>query len=190
MKILALLASLVLSAVAQAQSETRFYVVVKEQPNLQTSDGEIWNLELGEAFPFIRWVSKAELAGREVDPSDKSFALLQIDDRTIVVPSENIQLVEQKDMASAAMTYRQMVQESRAFRKNNPNPPAARLSNIERIKILRQLKAADLISGIRANQDLSDEQLLELMEVLKKRREEARIRDLEEEVRRLQDEIR
>jgi hypothetical protein len=103
---------LLLTVLVHASPE--YVVAVKGQQGLKLSDGNGWTLELGEVFPFIRWVSVSELRGEAPDPSDKSAALVQMDDLTLIVPSACIQQVEDKDLAAAAMNYRQIVQAHRA----------------------------------------------------------------------------
>lgn len=187
MKTLFTLCALFLAVVTDAAAQTQFYIVTKEKSNLKTSDGAVWDLELGEVFPFVRWVSASELKGLAANPADKSYALLQMDNLTLIVPSQNVRPVEEKDVAAAAMTYRQIVQESRANRQVENAEIAARpsLSDNDRFKMLRTLKNANIISSIRGNEHLSDEKIIELMGVLKKKEEEQRLRALEAEVQRL-----
>lgn len=204
MKLLSLFGILLYCFATEACAETQYFVAIQEKSDLKLSDGSSWTLEVGEVFPFVRWVSASEARGQVAISGDRSYALVQMDDKTLVVPSACMRAVPEKDIATAAMTYRQIVQQSR---ENNAASnavaqqmllnmlkqqqamlvaPNTGLSDTDRLKMLRALKNADLITSIRASEHLSDEEIIRLMGIYEQRQEQQRLRNLEAEVHRLQ----
>ncbi len=162
-------------------------------------------LEVGEVFPFIRYVSAAEVRGGAATPNDKTYALLKMDDKTLVVPSISVRLVEQRDIPAAAMAYRQIVQQSRdqaakfmqdanealqlykglqelTGRGGGAGGLGTGLSKNDRFRMLSVLREAKIISSIRHAEQMSDAEITRLYQ---QALEQQRLRNIENELRRL-----
>lgn len=161
MKTIFALFLLVFAHFSNAQTDTPVYLVaVKGMDGLLLSDGKrTWNLEVGEVFPFVRFVSASELKGGFRNPADTKYVLVQIDDQTFVAPTACFTKVEASQLASAAMAYRKIVLANR-----EQSAPTVQLSKTRRSSMLKALRSAGLISTLKDGDSISDEQLIALYE--------------------------
>ena len=113
MKTLSILFVLLFCGVAVGNSEPQYVVVLREQKNVQLSGGLHVTLDKGDAFPFVRYLSAAELPGGTANPNDKSNMVLQMDDEIFIVPAAGVRVLEQSEVPAAATTYRRIVEQNR-----------------------------------------------------------------------------
>lgn len=74
--------------------------------NVKTTLGEGWDLDLGEVYPFVRYMTQREYDsdGRvpDSDTTDKSYVVLQMDNGVVVVPADAVEALPKTDAAIAA----------------------------------------------------------------------------------------
>jgi hypothetical protein len=94
-------------------AQNQFWVAVSDQKECTMSDGGVWNVEIGDVFLFIDYVSSSEIKGGP-ETNDKEFVGLQVDDKIIIAPTKCFQVVPDKDIMLATAEYRKLVEKVRA----------------------------------------------------------------------------
>lgn len=90
-----------------------FAVAIKAADGVPLSaHGGKWNLEIGEAFPWLGYVKQE--GNQWVASEETTFSLLQVDNCTIIAPTSALSFVKASDSPQVAITYRHIVQEFRA----------------------------------------------------------------------------
>lgn len=113
---------------ASRAQEVQFAAVVREQSEApSTTASNVWNLEIGEVFPLVRYISQSEYAGGQPVADDHTYSLLKIADCLIIARTENLALVPQSDIATAAQTHRKIVEDYKAMlarvaQRDQPRP--------------------------------------------------------------------
>jgi hypothetical protein len=152
-----------------AEAEPQYAVVIQDETNLRLSNGGGWMLETGEAFPFIRWLSATEFQGGIVDPNDRTYALLRMDDKTLVVPSRRIRLVDPSGLAAAAMTYGQIVNESRklsAFTQEKAFPRHGQPAATSEPTLAQMQQILELYTKLQQLNNTQDQQFVDMIQQL------------------------
>lgn len=137
-------------------AQTQYSVAIKQQEVCKLTDGSGWKLEIGEVFPFIRFVSRSELTGGQPDQNDHEFSLLQIDDKMLLAPSSCLQAVPESQIAVAAMNYKKLVDQYRQVLSANTAASSAQSMQ----------QAAQAMQIINSMQESSNRQLQQQMDLL------------------------
>ena len=172
--LLARTAIILLFSISSLLAQTQFVVAVKEQKDCKVSDGKIWDIEIGEVFPFLRFISRSEMNGGQPDPSDHEFSLLKFDNTTILAPSSCFQPVPDKDVLLATATYKKMLDQDRvdreAFEKRQtqslaprfgglPNTPSVTSRKSDRARMEQAVWQSGIMPSLYQARKLSDEEL-------------------------------
>ncbi len=102
-------------ASASTSDAIQFVVAVREENDVYFTGKNKWKLEIGETFPFVRYMSVSEFNGGTPDHQDKTYSVLKMDGSVLITRSSNIAFVSEADVPSAAMKHQAIVQASRDY---------------------------------------------------------------------------